>query len=70
MQLAMAVGRNVGGAVVRNRLRRQLRALFASLAGQVQPGTYLVGAGPSTVRLPFDVIGAHLGTALDRAGAR
>jgi ribonuclease P protein component len=66
----MAVGRNVGGAVVRNRLRRQIRALFGTLAAEVQPGTYLVGAGPSSVGLPFQVIGEHLGTALDRAGAR
>lgn len=41
-----AVGRQVGGAVVRNRVRRRLRAGLRHLLaeGALPPGTYLVGA--------------------------
>jgi ribonuclease P protein component len=70
VRLALAVGRNVGGAVVRNRLRRRIRALFAVAAPGVAPGTYLVSAGPSAADLSFPALGDHLGRALDRAGAR
>ena len=42
--LAFAIGRNVGGAVVRNRLRRQLREEFRDLAPP--SGAYLVTVRP------------------------
>lgn len=42
--MAYALGRAIGPAVVRNRLRRQLRALLAGAA--VPPGWYLIGAQP------------------------
>jgi ribonuclease P protein component len=41
-RVAFAVGRKVGGAVTRNRLRRQLRAVAADLAPDLSPGAYLV----------------------------
>jgi ribonuclease P protein component len=47
--VAYAVGRNVGGAVARNRLRRRLRAVVAAL--DLAPGTYLIGAGPAAATL-------------------
>lgn len=43
--VAFSVGRPVGPAVERNRLRRRLRAIIA--AADPQPGTYLVSAGPA-----------------------
>lgn len=54
-RLACAVGRHVGPAVVRNRLRRRIRALVAeaATAGDVPPGTYLVGLGPAAVDLTY-----------------
>jgi ribonuclease P protein component len=47
-RVAYAVGRGVGGAVVRNRVRRQLRhALADEQRGAGLPaGWYLIGAGP------------------------
>lgn len=39
-----AIGRNVGGAVLRNRIRRQLRTLFDAKSDQLPAGWYLVGA--------------------------
>jgi len=41
-QVAFAIGRAVGSAVSRNRLRRRLRAVL--VACDVPPGLYLVGA--------------------------
>jgi ribonuclease P protein component len=43
--VAFAVGRPVGPAVTRNRLRRRLRAAIAAI--DPKPGTYLVSAGPA-----------------------
>ncbi len=53
-RLACAVGRHVGPAVVRNRLRRRIRAVLAEApADAVPPGTYLVGLGPAAVDLTY-----------------
>jgi RNase P protein component len=60
--VAFALGRALGPAVVRNRVRRQLRAMLqdASSAGRLPPGMYLLGAKPiavsrSRVELQFDL---------------
>jgi ribonuclease P protein component len=47
--VAYAIGRSVGGAVERNRLRRRLRAAVADV--ELAPGTYLIGAGPAATSL-------------------
>jgi ribonuclease P protein component len=53
-RVAYAIGKRVGGAVVRNRLRRRLRAVFAGLpAAAVPAGDYLVGAAPEAAVLTF-----------------
>lgn len=50
-RVAYAIGRPVGHAVSRNRLRRQLRSLMAEAASAdptlVPPGAYLVSVGPA-----------------------
>lgn len=55
-RVAYAVGRKVGPAVVRNRVRRRLRATVAELhtgpAGPLPSGAYLVSASPSAAALP------------------
>lgn len=50
-QVAFAIGRAVGPAVRRNRLRRRLRVLLAEAAPP--PGLYLVGARPGTAERTF-----------------
>ena len=46
-RVAYAVGRNVGPAVVRNRVRRRLRAAVVEHREQLQPGHgYLLRARP------------------------
>ncbi|MDR3649738.1 MAG: ribonuclease P protein component [Acidimicrobiales bacterium] len=53
-RVAYAVGKRVGGAVVRNRLRRRLRAVVADAAGSLAPGAYLVAAGREAAGLPYE----------------
>jgi ribonuclease P protein component len=50
-----AVGRTVGGAVVRNRIRRRLRAALRELQaqGRLPTGTYLVGGRAELAELPW-----------------
>jgi ribonuclease P protein component len=52
-QVAYAIGRKVGGAVVRNRLRRRLRAIVAELGPALPRGAYLVGATAEAAGLTF-----------------
>jgi ribonuclease P protein component len=67
-EVGFAVGRSVGPAVVRNRIRRRLRAAMAELAPL--PGTYLVAAVPAAAAAPFAVLRDDLAAALDEVGAR
>jgi ribonuclease P protein component len=54
-KVAYAVGRHVGGAVVRNRLRRRLRAVSTELEELLRQagGAYLISAGPDAVGLAY-----------------
>ena len=69
-RLAFAIGRRVGHAVERNRLRRRLRAIFADLARQdpvtLQPGAYLVGCQVGAVGLTHEELREHVSRALTR----
>jgi ribonuclease P protein component len=60
--VAFALGRAFGPAVVRNRVRRRLRAMLlaASSAGTLPAGEFLIGARPdaalrSSIELEFDL---------------
>ena len=57
-RVGFAVGRTVGGAVVRNRIRRRLRAAFRELqrAGALPSGAYLVGATAIVATLPWSAL--------------
>jgi ribonuclease P protein component len=61
------VGRRVGGAVERNRLRRRLRAIAAEVAPQLQPGAYLIGAAPEAAALSYGDLKAIVAEALQSA---
>lgn len=56
--VAFAIGRSVGNAPQRNRLRRRMRAILVEL--DLAPGTYLVSAGPAATRLSADELRAQL----------
>ena len=49
------MGRNAGGAVQRNRIRRRLRAAVRELErdGRLGPGAYLLGAGAGVTSMPY-----------------
>ena len=66
-RVAYAVGRRVGGAVSRNRVRRRLRAAVQDAAG-LSPGAYLVGAGPEALRLGFEELRENVTKAMTAAG--
>ena len=56
--IGYAIGRQVGGAVERNRIKRQLRALFGTRSGQLRPGWYLIGVTPKATGSTWDQLGA------------
>ncbi|MEY3361331.1 MAG: hypothetical protein RL531_1050 [Actinomycetota bacterium] len=63
-RVAYALGRRVGSAPVRNRLRRRLRSVVAGLESELVPGSaYLIAARPEAVRMST----VDLETALRRA---
>lgn len=71
-RVAYALGRAVGTAVVRNRLRRQLRELIRAQTsnGQHLPaGWYLFGVRPGTRSPSFDELTFDLNQVLDRIRA-
>jgi ribonuclease P protein component len=69
VRVGFVVGKPVGGAVVRNRTKRRLRALVRPLLPQVLPGARVViRANPAAVVAETSVLGRDLTSALTRAG--
>jgi ribonuclease P protein component len=68
VRLAFAIGRPVGTAVVRNRVRRRLRALVVELAPP--PGSYLLTATPTAATRTSAELRTELAAALDEVVAR
>jgi ribonuclease P protein component len=69
-RVAYAIGRRAGGAVVRNRIRRRLRAIAREVRGQLQPGAYLFGATAAASSLSFADLRATVCSALAAVHAR
>ncbi|MFV0307124.1 MAG: ribonuclease P protein component [Desertimonas sp.] len=68
-RVAFAIGRIVGPAVVRNRLRRRLRALLRLEArdGALAPSWMLIGARPTAVELTYDQLRVEVRRLIERA---
>ena len=64
-----AIGRRVGSAVTRNRVRRRLRAAIVELGDEHAPGRYLVGAGPEAADQAFSALVDDLRRAIARSRA-
>jgi ribonuclease P protein component len=69
LRVAFAVGRSVGSATRRNRLRRQLRAIVASIAPDIglAHGWLLIGATPAAGKHTFDSLRKETSSLLTRA---
>jgi ribonuclease P protein component len=65
-RVAFAVGKAAGGAVVRNRIRRRLRAALRDLqARDVLPaGSYLLGGTAELARMPWSALVSDLEAAV------
>ena len=68
-RVAFALSRRTGAAVMRNRTRRRLRALFRELAHDLAPGRYLVGARASATAVSYRRARTELMRLLLAAGA-
>jgi ribonuclease P protein component len=71
-QVGYAVGRQCGGAVVRNRLRRRMREVARQCAPDLPRGRYLLRLDPAAAAIPAAAFRAHVAAALRhaaRAGA-
>lgn len=70
--VAYAISRKVGTAVVRNKVRRRLRAAAAELDGQrgLRAGWYLVIVHPNAAPASYAELRDALAEVLEKAGAR
>lgn len=66
VEVAYGIGKVVGPAVVRNRIRRRLRVLMRECLadGRLPEGRFLVSVRPDAVDAGFDDLRRHLHTAL------
>src|ERR1700722_17975826 len=67
VDVAYAISRKVGNAVVRNRTRRRLRMAMDDLRPPPRPGLYLVKCGIQTGNLSYAQLLLHLSKAVERA---
>ncbi len=68
-RVAYAISKRAGGAVVRNRIRRRVRAAVEGLSPELSPGAYLVTPDPACRTAPFGDIAAALRHSAEAAGA-
>lgn len=68
-RFGLSTGRRLGGAVVRNRVRRRLREILRALAPSFQPGwDVLIIARPAVVNASHDEIAEAVGRLLRKGG--
>jgi ribonuclease P protein component len=65
--VAFAIGRKVGNAVVRNRIRRRLRTLLRESVPDLRPGAWLVAVSPAAAGLTYGELETSLHEAVARA---
>jgi ribonuclease P protein component len=66
-QVGYAIGRQCGGAAVRNRLRRRTREVVRQCAPDLPRGRYLLRLEEAAAEIPPAVFRAHVAEALHRA---
>ena len=69
-RFGLSTGRRLGGAVVRNRVRRRLREVLRTMAPSIQPGwDVLIIARPAIVEADQDTLVGALRRTLVKGGA-
>jgi ribonuclease P protein component len=69
-RFGLSTGRRLGGAVVRNRVRRRLREVLRTMAPSIQPGwDVLIIARPAIVEADHDALVGAVHRTLIRGGA-
>src|SRR3954452_23874430 len=63
-RVAYAIGRHVGGATERNRVRRRLREIVRDLDRPLEPGAWLIGATPEVAKLSYGELKAAVAEAV------
>jgi ribonuclease P protein component len=63
-RVAYAIGRGVGSAVARNRVRRRLRAIVSELDPPLPHGAYLIGVAPAAAGLSYGELRTTVSTAV------
>ena len=68
LRVAFSVGRSVGSATRRNRLRRRLRVIVAAAAPRagIDGGWLLIGAKPAAIELTFEQLCGEVDTLVER----
>ena len=66
-EVGYAIGRRVGNAVERNRLRRRLRAIVSEEAPNLPVGAYMVVASPGGPNLRYEELKVAMSQAVERA---
>jgi len=69
-RVAFAIGKKVGSAVRRNRIRRQLRAIVRHQAVRLRRGVYLVRVSPGASEATFSEYSSMFADALDHLHGR
>lgn len=60
LQVGFSVSRKVGGAVVRNCVKRRLREQFRRMMPNLKPGLYVIIARPPSARADSKALGASM----------
>jgi ribonuclease P protein component len=68
LRVAFSVGRSVGSATRRNRLRRRLRVIVAAAAPRagIDGGWLMIGAKPTATELTFEQLRVEVDTLVQR----
>ena len=59
-RVGISVGKKVGNAVMRNQVKRKIRAILQELKNDLPPIDFIVIARPTTKDLPYDEIRSNL----------
>ena len=63
-RVAYAIGKHVGGATERNRIRRRLREIVRDLERPLGSGAWLIGATPEVAKLSYGELKAAVAEAV------